>query len=42
MLDIVIEARKASIGPGMDVRRICPSAKGAWLALLFLWIMLAR
>jgi redox-sensitive bicupin YhaK (pirin superfamily) len=24
MLDIVIEARKASIGPGMDVRRILP------------------
>lgn len=24
MLDIVIEARKASLGPGMDVRRILP------------------
>src|SRR5438552_16167592 len=24
MLDIVIEARKASIGPGMDVKRILP------------------
>ena len=24
MLDIVIEARKASIAPGMDVRRILP------------------
>ncbi len=24
MLDLVIEARKASIGPGMDVRRILP------------------
>ncbi|WP_224996099.1 pirin family protein [Cesiribacter sp. SM1] len=27
MLDIVIEARKASIGPGMDVRRILPFRK---------------
>ncbi len=24
MLDIVIEARKASIGPGLEVRRILP------------------
>lgn len=27
MLDIVIEARKASLGPGMDVRRILPFRK---------------
>lgn len=27
MLDIVIEARKASIGPGMDVRRVLPFRK---------------
>ena len=39
MLDLVIEARKASLAPGMDVRRILPFRLREWSGLLFLWIM---
>jgi hypothetical protein len=39
MLDIVIEARQASLAPGMEVRRILPFRMRRMVARLFLWIM---